>query len=324
MTSVDASVDGVHFRLQQGWMDARQIGWRALAGALSDLAAMGAQAGEAYLALGLPPGFSEPEALELVRGANTLARITSTTIAGGDVVSAPALTVCVTVVGWADSPAELTGRDGACVGDLVGVTGHLGGAGAALAMLEREQTATVPADSPEAACLARLRTPVPRLSEGAAMAALGVHAMIDISDGVATDAAHIGRASGVQLRVRLADLPLQAGVVEVAARHGLDPAVLAATAGDDYELCVCVLPADRERTERALAEVSDVPITWIGDVVGACACAGADADADGGACDGDACDGGDASDRREPAPGVQLLDEQGSPQPLAGFEHRWK
>lgn len=298
-------------------MDARQVGWRALAGALSDLAAMGAQAGEAYLALGLPPGFTEPQALELVRGANALAGITGTTIAGGDVVNAPALTVCVTVVGWADSPADLTGRDGACVGDVVGVTGHLGGAGAALAMLEHEQTATVAADSPQALCLARLRTPVPRLSEGAAMAALGVHAMIDISDGIATDAGHIGRASGVQLRVQLNDLPLQAGVVEIAARQGLDPVALAATAGDDYELCVCVSPADRERTERALAEVGGVPITWIGDVVGACG--GGD---DGGACVGGACDGDDGSDRREP--GVQLLDALGSRQPLAGFEHRWE
>jgi thiamine-monophosphate kinase len=299
-------------------MDARQVGWRAMAGALSDLAAMGAQAGEAYLALGLPPGFTEAEALDLVRGANALARSTNTTIAGGDVVSAPALTVCVTVVGWADSTAELTGRDGARVGDLVGVTGQLGGAGAALALLEREQGATVPAGSPEAACLARLRAPVPRLREGAAMAALGVHAMIDISDGLATDAGHIGRASRVQLRVHLADLPLQAGVAEIAKRHGLDPVALAATAGDDYELCVCVLPADRERTERALAEVGGVPITWIGDVVGAYAYAGDDD----GAYAGDACDGADASSR--PDPGVRLLDEVGSPQPLAGFEHGWE
>ena len=287
VTSVDAMVEGVHFRLGDGWATAAEVGRRALAGALSDLAAMGADPGEAYLALGLPAGFDEDEGLELLGGARALAAQTGTTIAGGDVVSAPALMVCVTVVGWADVAEELVGRDGALAGDLVGVTGRLGGAGAALAVMEGRARAPGPA-----AALARMRDPVPRLAEGRALARAGVHAMIDVSDGVATDAGHIGRASGIRLRVDLRALPLEDGVGQIAAELGVPAWELAAAGGEDYELCFCAAPGDRVRVQDAVSAVSDVGVSWIGAAV-------------------------------EGAPGVSLLDERGEDLGLRGFEHRW-
>ena len=152
------------------------MGWKALACALSDIAAMGAQTGEAYVALGDPPHVSESQALEVMLGAEELAELTGTTIAGGDVVSAPALFASVTIVGWAERDQKLIGRDGARPGDLVGVTGVLG---------------------------TRPLRPMPKLKEGRAIAPAGLHAMIDLSDGLATDAAHIAKRSGVVLKLDL-------------------------------------------------------------------------------------------------------------------------
>ncbi len=263
VTSVDAMVEGVHFRLDDDTDSPADVGWRALAGALSDLAAMGARVGEAYIALGVSPQAGERRALELMRGALELAARTETTIAGGDVVAAPVLSACVTVVGWADHERELVGRDGARVGDLVGVTGDLGG---------------------------RVKRPVPRLLEGQALARAGVHAMIDLSDGLAADARHLGQGAGVSLRIELESLPLGEGVA------GWEQG---ASAGEDYELCFTAAPSVRAAVERRLAQAGGAQVSWIGSVVPAGSRQGAD------------------------APGVSLRDEQGNEVALRGFEHSW-
>jgi thiamine-monophosphate kinase len=281
-------VEGVHFRLGDGWSTPAQVGHRALAGALSDLAAMGAAAGESYLGVGLPSGLGESQALELVRGAKTLAAQAGTTIVGGDVVSAPVLTLWLTVVGWADSADELVGRDGAVRGDLVGVTGRLGGAGGALAVMEGRVARSTAREE----LLAHVSDVRPRLAEGRALALAGAHAMIDLSDGIATDAAHIARSSGVRLVLDLPALPLQEGVEQICAELGVPAWTLAASAGEDYELCFCAAPEQRDDVQSAVAAVSDTEVTWIGRV-------------------------------GEGAAGVSLLDSRGEDLRLEGFEHRW-
>jgi thiamine-monophosphate kinase len=291
VVSIDTMVDGVHFRLREGWASTAEVGHRALASALSDLAAMGAAPGEAYIALGLPEGLPEQQALALVRAAAALATRCETTIAGGDVVAAPALSVSVTVVGWAEREEQLVARDGAQPGDLVGVTGKLGAAGAALAALAaREGGADAIAGSE--AVLDRARAPLPRLREGQALAGAGARAMIDLSDGLTSDAGHLGRASHAQLRIELQRLPLANGVLDVCAALATDPYELAASTGEDYELCFCVPAAQREAVEFALAQAGGADVTWVGEVLAG-------------------------------APGVVLVARDGREVRLAGFEHAW-
>ena len=239
VTSIDTLVDGVHFR--RATHAPRDIGWKALATALSDLAAMGAEPGEAYVSVVLPGDLEEP--LELVRGMEELAAECGATIAGGDVVQGPVLVLTVAVTGWADAEEELVGRDGARPGDLVAVTGTLGGSEAGRRLLEAGEVG-------EPELVARHLRPRPRLAEGRALAAAGATAMIDVSDGLATDAGHVAARSGVELRVRLEDVPRPAGVTPEQA----------ATGGDDYELLVTVPPAGREAAGAA------APLTWIGEV----------------------------------------------------------
>jgi thiamine-monophosphate kinase len=241
VTSVDAMVDGIHFRREQ--LGASDIGHRALAAALSDLAAMGAvRPGEAYLVLGVPGGVTRDYLVELVAGADALAAEVGVTIAGGDVTRAGDLTVSFTVVGWADDPTALVTRDGARAGDAVAVTGELGGAGAGLAILDGRAGAGL-TPNVRAALIERYARPQPRLDAGRAVTAAGARGLIDLSDGLATDAAHIARRSGVRIEIAPAALPLAPGVAEVAGELGVDAHEFAATAGEDYELCVCG-PAD--------------------------------------------------------------------------------
>lgn len=258
VTSIDSLVEDVHFRrATSSW---EEIGHHALAAALSDLAAMGVARGEAYIALGLPEGAGEAEVLELYDGIEYLARATGTTICGGDLTASPTLFLTVCVSGGVDDPADVVGRDGAQPGDLVGVTGSLGGSAAGLAAVEGRVAADLAGDAVD-----RYRRPLPRLREGCALAAAGASAMIDLSDGVATDAGHLARMSGVNLRIELERLPLDDRVAAVAESLGTDPYEFAATGGEDYELLFCI-PAERRGDAEAAVRESNLGLAWIGSV----------------------------------------------------------
>jgi thiamine-monophosphate kinase len=261
VTSVDAFVEGVHFRLATTSL--RELGHKCLAASLSDLAAVGAVAGEAYIVLGLPPNIGEREVLELIEGAEQLATELDVTICGGDLTRSNELFVAMTVVGHARSEEDLVGRDGAQVGDAVGLTGRLGGAGAGLILLERKGHG-LPVEVGER-LLERQRRPRPLLATGSVLGRSPAHAMIDVSDGIASDASRIAEESGVELEIELARLPVDEGVEAVAEIAGLPAQQLAAAAGEDYEL-LFTAPADARAAIEAAVEETGTSVTWIGTV----------------------------------------------------------
>lgn len=282
-TSVDALVEGVHFRRETASL--RQIGRKAISTALSDLAAMGAEPGEAYVVLGAPEEIGEAELLELGEGLAAVARETGTTLAGGDLTRAPALTLAVTVVGHAPRPEDFVTRAGARPGDALVVTGELGGAAAGLLLLEdttltgaafgavepkgageplAERTSGPRLDLASADALRRRQLdPTPRLAAGRALAAAGATAMVDISDGIGGDAGHVAAASGAHLVIDADALPLAPGVEAVAVAAGRDPLELAAGGGEDYEL-LAALPSGAVASAREALAATGTPLTVIG------------------------------------------------------------
>jgi thiamine-monophosphate kinase len=222
--STDVSVERVHFQLD--WIDLREAGWRAAAAALSDLAAEGAKPIGLLTAVTVPTGTAEPELLELMAGVASAAEFSKAQVLGGDLSAGPVWSMAVTVVGRVDLPIT---RAGAKAGDELWVTGELGTARVAL-----ETWRLGEAPSPEVR--ARFAHPEPRIEAGQWLAAHGVHAMIDVSDGIAGDARHLSAASGVEIAIDLESIPRGPGVAEAAKRQKISGGQFAAEAGEDYEL----------------------------------------------------------------------------------------
>lgn len=268
-TSVDALVDGVHFR--RNLASPAQIGHKALATALSDLAAMGAEAGEAYVVLGLPPDFSEEECIELLDGMTALASATGTDLVGGDLTRASELFLAVTVIGHAPTPDAFLTRGGAHPGDVLVLTGEIGGAGAGLALLdddERRIDHTIGGKKLRSSLIGRQLEPTPRLAAGSALAGAGATAMIDLSDGLGADAGHMAQASGVKLAIEADAVPLSAAARALSEATGRDRWQLL-NGGEDYELLASIPPERVAEARRRVKEAeNDIALTEIGAVIG--------------------------------------------------------
>ncbi len=246
VSSIDSLVAGVHFPVNA---PADLIGCRALGISLSDLAAMGAEPGHVLIALTLPDD-SGRWLEEFGRGVAAYAARYGAKIVGGNLARGP-LNVAVSVHGYVPPDLALT-RAGARPGDLVCVSYLLGGAAAALSRTDLEappRRKALLASAPDQPLfpLRRYYMPEPRIELGCALRGLA-SAAIDISDGLVADLAHLCRASGVAAEVDLDAVPVLAGV----------NAELAATGGDDYELCFTIAPRDRERLRELPLQVTVV------------------------------------------------------------------
>ena len=272
-TSVDALVDGVHFRRDSA--SPAQIGHKALATALSDLAAMGAEAGEAYAVLGLPGDFGEEECVELLDGMLALAADTGTSLVGGDLTRSPALFLAITVVGHGPDAAALVRRAGARPGDVLVLTDEIGAAGAGHMMLGDPEFGADFAFNPSIApikaksameLLKRQLEPRPRLGAGRALAGSGATAMIDVSDGLGADAGHLAEAGGVALRIDAGQVPLSGAGREASEALGKDPWKLLG-AGEDYELLASIPPEQLAEAIDSVRDAEGIALTRIGEVV---------------------------------------------------------
>ena len=248
VVSVDLAVEGVHFR--RDWLTPEEIGWRATAAALSDLAADGARPTGVLTSIGLPRDTPEADLLGLASGIGAAVRSAGARLLGGDLTGSDLWVIDVTVLGHA--PRRVT-RDGAVPGDSLWVTGTLGGARAAL---QAWQDGQEPAPDARAA----FAHPVPRWETGLALAAAGATAMIDLSDGLAGDAAHLAAASDCGMVIELERLPVAPAARALAG--AAEAPAFAARGGEDYELLVAMPPGFAG--PRSLATATRVPLTLIG------------------------------------------------------------
>jgi thiamine-monophosphate kinase len=261
--TVDTLVEGVHFDL--AYTSLSQLGWKSLTVNLSDIAAMGGEPRQALLSLGWPPARDRRLALEFAAGLAQAAREYGVAVIGGDTVASPGgLIVTVTLTGQVPA-AQMLRRSGAKPGDLIFVTGPLGEAAAGLEILR--QGLSLAPDLQEPLIEAHLR-PRPHLQAGSLLARQGLaSALIDISDGVATDLYHICQAGGVGARINRTGVPVSPRVQAAAPHLGRDPLDLALTGGEDYLLLFTCPPAQAGRLPQSFTGAGLAPPLLLGHIV---------------------------------------------------------
>src|SRR5215207_2737534 len=263
--TTDLMVEGVDFRLGEGWTSPRDLGHRALAVSLSDSAAMGARPRFCLLSVGVPRAVWRGRFLEeFYEGVRALAEVHGVRIIGGDTSRTPGGVVIDSVVLGEVRRGRALTRGGARAGQQIFVTGALGGAAGGLKILESGAVRTSRRRA-ERGLLLRQRRPEPRVGWGALLSEKGLAtSLIDLSDGPSSDLAHVCRESGVGARVEAASLPVDPLLVR--AGVGADEALrLALDGGEDFEL---LFTADPRQASRLPREVGGVPVTRVGEVTG--------------------------------------------------------
>jgi len=263
LVTTDTLIEGVHFTAQT--LSPEALGWKALAVNISDIAAMGGVPRTALLSIALRPdcraGFLE----SFTDGLKALADKTGVILAGGDTVESPShVMITITLLGDC-SPEHLVYRSGARVGDDVWVTGSLGNAAAGLFLLMNKK---IPEVSGYKLLVRAHQEPMPRLEMGRALGESGlVHAMIDISDGIAKDLGHICEQSGVGAVVQESSIPMSDELLKLAAEVEKRPLDWALHGGEDYELLFTASSADKEKVVALTTKVLGTPAAKIGTII---------------------------------------------------------
>lgn len=256
----DLLAEGVHFR--RSTTSPRDLGWKALAVNVSDVAAMGGRPLGWTVSLACPGDLDEVWLQELYAGFREASEAFGCPLVGGDTSGAPLVFLSVALLGVAPAAGAVR-RDGARTGDDLYVSGALGESALGLHLLERGADAGTPA---RAALVRRHRRPAPRCALGAALGAAGLaSALIDVSDGLVQDLGHVLRRSGAGALLDADALPLSAALRQVAGELGLDAAALALGGGEDYELLFAASP-ERAAEVEAAAAATGTPVARVGRV----------------------------------------------------------
>ena len=249
LVSTDMLVEGTHFLMED--ISPRQLGWKSAAVNISDIAAMGGKPIATFLSLALRKTLPEQWMQEFMEGYNGISEKFGAALLGGDTTCSPDR-ICINVAVLGTCPrGKARLRSAARPGDLVCVTGTLGDSAAGLRLILGGQKGAAPR------LMDRHYTPTPRVEEGLALSCLpGVHAMMDISDGVGSDLRHILDESGVGARIDTGKLPISKELQALCSEKGWDPKELALSGGEDYELLFTMDPQ----------ETPDIPYTVIGEI----------------------------------------------------------
>lgn len=264
--TTDLLVDGVHF--ERGSTSARDLGAKAIAVNVSDIAAMGASPRYALASLALPSDIEAAWVVELYGGMRAACDEYALALVGGDLSRAERLVISVVVLGEVSRGRAVT-REGARAGDAIVVTGSLGAAAAGLALSRAPAPVLLAALSAGWAreLLDALARPAARVGEGVTLAQCGATAMMDLSDGLAKDLSRLCIASGVGARVRLADVPIPEAVRAAAEAFAVDPLDLAISGGEDYELLATIAPTEVDGARERLRDRFGLALTQVGDIV---------------------------------------------------------
>jgi thiamine-monophosphate kinase len=264
--TTDLLVDGVHF--ERGSTSARDLGAKAIAVNVSDIAAMGASPRYALASLALPSDIDAAWVVELYGGMRAACDEYALALVGGDLSRAERLVISVVILGEVSRGRAIT-REGARAGEAIVVTGSLGAAAAGLALSRAPAPVLLAALSAGWAreLLDALARPAARVGEGVTLAQCGATAMMDLSDGLAKDLSRLCIASGVGARVRLADVPIPEAVRAAAAALAVDPLDFAISGGEDYELLATIAPTEVDGARERLRDRFGLALTQVGDIV---------------------------------------------------------